>query len=259
MSIAALLDQLWRDYTSLTPQAARIHALLAARGETIRNDHVALRTFDALGLAALAAPFEALGWEARERYRFADKHLHARYWQHPDPALPKVVISELCIDELPADARVRIARLLAQIPADFAITPWAGRPWRVTRADYEALLEVSEYAAWMAAFGFHVNHFTVDAGALSTFAGLVELDAFLVASGFTLNDAGGMIKGTPAEGLEQSAPRADAIDVELADTRVSIPSCYYEFARRYAGFQGFLPASADKIFESTDAKRKSQS
>ena len=39
--------------------------------------------------------------------------------------------------------------------------------------------------------------------------------------------------------------------------RLRVPSCYYEFARRYplpSGelFQGFVPASADKIFESTD-------
>ncbi len=254
-AIAQLLAHLWRDYTSLTPQATRIHALLGARGETVRNDHVALRTFDVLGLASLAAPFEALGWQARDRYRFADKHLHARYWQPPDPALPKLFVSELCVDEFPADARMRIAALLAQLPADFAPTPWAGRPWRVTRADYEALLEVSEYAAWMAAFGFHVNHFTVDAGALTTFAGLPELNAFLVANGFVMNEAGGVIKGSPAEGLEQSATRADAIDVALADVTVRIPSVYYEFARRYDGFEGFVPASADKIFESTDARR----
>ena len=42
---ADLLDALWRDYTALTPQAARVHALFTARGEAIVNDHVALRTF----------------------------------------------------------------------------------------------------------------------------------------------------------------------------------------------------------------------
>lgn len=255
-AVADLLAQLWRDYTALTPQATRIHALLAARGESVRTDHVALRTFDVLGLAQLAAPFEALGWEARVRYRFADKHLHARYWQHPDPALPKLFISELCIDELPADARMRIAALLAQLPADFAPTPWSGRPWSVTRADYEALRDVSEYAAWVAAFGFHVNHFTVDVNALTTFAGLAELTAFLVASGFEMNEAGGLVKGSPGEGLEQAATRAEAVDVELADATLRIPSAYYEFARRYDGFQGFVPASADKVFESTDVRTR---
>ena len=62
-----LLDALWRDYVDLTPQAARIHALFAARGETIFNDHVALRSYGRPGVdvAALARPFLALGWVAQ--------------------------------------------------------------------------------------------------------------------------------------------------------------------------------------------------
>ena len=77
MTTSELLDALWRDYVASTPQAERIHHLLAARGEIIRNDHVALRTFDApgIGIEALARAFEALGWQPRDRYRFDDKHL----------------------------------------------------------------------------------------------------------------------------------------------------------------------------------------
>jgi hypothetical protein len=263
LTVAELLDALWHDYVALTPQADRIHALLAARGETVRNDHVALRTYAEIGLHALARPFEALGWVAKDRYRFDDKKLRARYWQHPDPELPKVFISELCTDELSAAAQARIGRLVGQLPGGFTTrgdVPWAGRPWQLERADYEALLAESEYAAWVAAFGFHVNHFTVDVRSLTTFADLPALNAFLVEHGFTLNDAGGAIKGTVAEHLEQSSTRADSIDVTFSDGTARIPSVYYEFARRYplpSGelFHGFVPASADKIFESTDVKR----
>ena len=54
---------------------------------------------------------------------------------------------------------------------------------------------------------------------------------------------------------------ADKIDVNFTDGQHQIPGCYYEFARRYAGadgeiYQGFIAASADKIFESTDAKEQ---
>ena len=56
--------------------------------------------------------------------------------------------------------------------------PWAGRPWRVRRAEYDSLLVDSEYAAWMAAFGFRVNHFTVLVNALTTFPDLESLNAF---------------------------------------------------------------------------------
>ena len=264
MTITDLLDALWRDYVATTPQAARIQRLLADRGEHVRNDHVALRTYgvDGIGLTALARPFELLGWEPRESYRFDDKKLVARYWQHPDPALPKVFISELCVHEMPTGVHQIIDGLVAQLPAGFgtrADLPWAGRPWRVRRAEYESLLAASEYAAWVAAFGFRVNHFTVDVNALTTFPDLHALNVFLQEHGFVLNASGGAIKGTPAQHLEQSSTRADSIDVTFSDGTLRVPSCYYEFARRYplpSGelFHGFVPTSADKIFESTDVK-----
>lgn len=264
MTTAELLDTLWRDYVASTPQAARIHALLTERGEQLRNDHVALRTYGAagIGIDALARPFEALGWQPRDRYTFPDKHLRARYWQHADPRLPKVFLSELAVEELSPAAQAAIAALVAQLPAGFAARPdlaWAGRPWPIAHAVYQALLAESEYAAWVAAFGFRVNHFTVDVGSLQTFPDLAALNAFLVEHGFTLNTAGGAIKGTPRDHLEQSSTRADSIAVTFDDATVKIPSCYYEFARRYALpsgelFHGFVPTSADKIFESTDAR-----
>jgi len=265
LTTADLLDALWRDYIATTPQAERIQRLLADRGEHVQNDHVALRTYGmpGIGIDALARPFEALGWRAREHYRFDDKRVIARYWQHDDPALPKVFISELCCTELSAAAHQIIERLVSQLPRDFgarADLPYAGRPWHVRRAEYQSLLVESEYAAWVAAFGFRVNHFTVLVNALTTFPDLESLDAFLVDHGFTLNEAGGAIKGSPAQLLEQSATRADSIPVEFTDATLRVPSCYYEFARRYPGpsgelFHGFVPASADKIFESTDVTR----
>ncbi len=266
MKISELLDVLWCDYVAQAPQAERIHHLLMERGEIIRNDHIALRTYGAagIGIDALARPFEALGWRPRDHYRFEDKHLRARYWQHDDAELPKVFISELVLAELSPGARSIVAGLVDQLSPGFgerADLPWAGRPWQVTHADYQALLGESEYAAWLAAFGFRVNHFTIDVGALSTFPDLEALDAFLIEHGFTLNESGGnAIKGSRVDRLEQSATRADLVEVEFTDAKARIPSCYYEFARRYplpSGelFQGFVPASADKIFESTDVRR----
>ncbi len=267
MTTKELLDALWRDYVASTPQAERIHALLASRGETIRNDHVALRTFDApgIGLSELGRIFEEHGWALQaDAYAFPQKRLRARYWRHADPTLPKVFISELLLGEMSPAVQQTISALVSQLSGDFGQRddlPWAGRPWKVTHVQYQALLAESEYAAWVAAFGFRVNHFTVDVNALSTFPDLAALNAFLVEHGFVLNDAGGAIKGTPAELLEQSSTRADSIDVTFDDATVRIPSCYYEFAKRYplaSGelFQGFIAASADKIFESTNTRVK---
>jgi Domain of unknown function (DUF1338) len=262
MTPSELLAHLWQDYTDSTPQARRIHALFEARGDTVQNDHVALRSLGlpGLGISALARPFEAAGWLPREPYRFEDKHLVARYWQHPEPGLPKVFISELVVSELSPKAQQLLGELAAQVPADFAARadlPWAGRPWRLTHATYRQLLAESEYAAWVAAFGFRVNHFTVDVGALTSLTSLAEVNAFVRAAGFALNTSGGEIKGGPAELLEQSSTLADVCEVTFDDGAVQLPSCYYEFARRYPQpngelFHGFVPASANRIFESTD-------
>jgi Domain of unknown function (DUF1338) len=265
---AELLSHLWADYTSHTPQAARIHHLLSERGEQIVNDHIALRSFagfgaeSGIGIAALERTFEAHGFSARDSYAFPEKHLRARYYQHEDRLLPKVFISELLVGELSTRAQNTIATLLRQVEPGFAERsdlPWAGRPWQVSHATYSELIAESEYAAWVAAFGFRPNHFTVDANSLGTFQGLGDLNAFLQANGFVLNGSGGFIKGCPAECLEQSSTMAEALDVTFADGVFPIPSCYYEFAKRYSMrngelFQGFVPASANRLFESTDRR-----
>lgn len=211
----------------------------------------------------LARPFVDAGYERKGRYRFAGKKLRARHYEHPEPSLPNVFISELEVESLSAALQTAVHQLIAAMPAgaaDGRDLVAAGRLWPVSHATYRALLQESEYAAWMAAFGFRANHFTVDVGALKTFADLQGLNEFLLANGFALNDSGGLIKGSPDEFLEQSSTRADAVEVAFTDGPALVPSCYYEFARRYVQpngelFRGFVTGSADKLFESTDVKR----
>ncbi|HUS64443.1 MAG TPA: DUF1338 domain-containing protein [Kofleriaceae bacterium] len=257
-----LFDRLWADYAAITPQAARIHALLRGRGETVRNDHIALRAFDLPGvdIDALDRAFVAGGYRAADSYEFPDKHLHAYHYEHAEPGRPKLFISALDVGALSEEAAAIVRGLVAQLPPGASASPWfavSGRRWQVDFAAVERLRAESEYAAWLAVFGFRANHFTVDVNALTTFASLEELDRFLQDNGFRMNESGGLIKGTPAQLLEQSSTLADEVEVELADGPHRLPSCYYEFARRYPGpdgrlFQGFVPTSATRIFESTD-------
>ena len=77
-------------------------------------------------------------------------------------------------------------------------------------------------------------------------------------AGFALNATGGEVKGNIDVKLEQSSTLADKALVEFVDQAVEIPSCFYEFAKRYPLangelYTGFVAASADKIFESTNA------
>jgi hypothetical protein len=261
-----VLDRLWRDYSALNPQAGRIHALLEARGEILRNDHIAFRTFAYPGLdvPAMAAPYVALGYRPGGNYAFKEKKLTAVHYQHPDPAFPKIFLSQIHLDQLSQGARSMLLSLINQIPPDFtARWDWSagGRPWLPDFTVYEALERESEYAAWLSAFGFRANHFTVFANDLRSFAGIADLNLFLKTQGFRLNASGGEIKGSPALCLEQSSTLAEEAQVLFREGLRTVPACYYEFARRYPQpdgslFQGFNDKSADKIFESTDRRAR---
>jgi len=258
-----LLDRLWQDYSALNPSVNAIHELLTAAGERIVNDHIALRTFrhPKLGIDVIARPFLEGGYEAKGEYDFTDKKLSARHYEHEDPTLPKVFISELRLEDCSPELRERVNVLINQVSDvaakkdDFVVS---GRPWKINSADYEKLAAESEYAGWLAAWGYRANHFTVFVNYLETFDTLEVLNQFLKDNGFKLNAAGGEIKGTPEVFLEQSSTLADKVEVAFDDgVKKVIPCCYYEFAKRYPMpdgllYSGFVAKSADKIFESTN-------
>ncbi len=267
-TIQELLDRLWKDYAAKNPQAGAIHKLLRDRGETVVNDHIALRTYDdpRIDIDVLARAFAERGYQPKDEYTFPDKKLYARHYEAPGtPAgqpLPKVFISQLQLEHFSEPFRNTVASLVDQVPAsltqrwDFVVS---GRPWRVSYSQYESLLVESEYAAWLAAWGFCANHFTVDVGQLKTFRSLAEFNGFIEANGFKLNASGGKIKGSSRDFLEQSSTLAAEATVDFTDGPRSIPCCYYEFAKRYRTpdgqlFQGFVAKSADKIFESTNRR-----
>jgi hypothetical protein len=258
----SLMARMWSGYSAVTPSAARVHALLEARGETVANDHIALRTVDRPGVALddVAAPFLGLGWRPTGDYVFEVKRLRARSYSHPEPGTPRVFISELRTGLFEADGPVhRLADAFAGAVDVAAFAADGVSPFVTTHGEWTALAAVSEYAAWLGAWGLRANHFTVSVNALRGFDDVAGLNAWLVAEGFALNTSGGAIKGTPADRLEQSSTLADRIPQTFAcGTRAEVPSCYYEFALRHPDpatgqlFDGFVTQSADRIFESTD-------
>ncbi|HEX2730925.1 MAG TPA: DUF1338 domain-containing protein [Polyangiaceae bacterium] len=253
-------QELWDDFIKIAPQAAAIKQRLEQFGETVVNDHVAFRTFDRgpLRLDALEPLLLALGYQAFDDYRFEDKHLRARAYRCE--GAPRIFLSELLLDELSAPARAVLERCIGQIDSKAATQASvfrAGRLWApLAFAEYEALADESEYAGWLAALGMHANHFTVSVNALKKLTTLPSLLDFVEGAGYKLNTAGGRIKGTPEVLLVQGSTLADRVQAQFADGNHGIPSCYYEFALRYPAadgrlYDGFVPASADKIFEST--------
>jgi hypothetical protein len=265
--IDTLFANLWQDYLSITPSAHKIHQLLGehegAGNAALVNDHIALRTFnfEKVNLDKLAAHFLALGYEEKGQYTFEKKKLRAKHFEHANNNKPKVFISELLVEELSDEAQNIIQQMVTNIADDACEHDgflYSGTHWQISSAQYETLLAESEYAAWMSAWGFRANHFTVSLNHMSHFKVLADVNAKLKDSGFVLNTSGGEIKGGSDVHLAQSSTMADKIEVQFTDSKKVIPSCFYEFAQRYAMpcgtlYQGFVASSADKIFESTNS------
>ena len=262
MASLPLFEKLWTDYTDLNPEAHKIFRLLSDQHETVLNDHVAFRTFNLpkIGISVLAKPFIDLGYTEKKDYIFKEKKLFAKHYEHSDLNLPKVFISELELEKTSSALQQIIKTHFTGF--DYSITSksdflYSGAPWKKSFKTYEELYKESEYAAWVYAYGFRANHFTVNVNQLKKFNDLPKLNNFIKTNGFQLNQSGGEIKGTPEEMLEQSSTMAKDVAIDFEDGKHKIPACYYEFAKRYPGqdgklYQGFIAKSADKIFESTN-------
>lgn len=260
--LKSLLQKMWVDYCDLNPAAKKIYDLFTAEGETVLNDHIALRTFNhpRLGIESLAKVFKKYGYVEKGDYVFVEKKLYAKHYEHADENLPKIFISELELEKVSPFIRDTMNSLIEKIPTSAIESDsfsMAGRPWEMSHALYTKLASESEYASWVVAYGFRPNHFTVNVNQLKKFNDLKTLNRFVESHGFTLNKSGGEIKGTPEVFLEQSSTMAKEVPVKFTDGTYNIPGCYYEFAKRYALpngklYQGFVATSADKIFESTN-------
>jgi hypothetical protein len=260
--VTALFDKIWQQYLTVTPSAKKIHHLLG-NGNDVINDHVAYRTFniEKINLDKLAKHLISIGYTECGQYDFSAKKLTAKHFEHSTNTMPKVFISELRVEEFSNEIQTIIHKLVDQLPDNISQQPdflYSGRPWQISSTDYNTLLATSEYAAWLAAWGYRANHLTVSINHLDGFDCIVEVNNRLKNAGYILNSAGGEIKGDETVKLEQSSILADKALVKFSDVTLEIPSCFYEFAKRYPLangelYTGFVAASADKIFESTNA------
>jgi hypothetical protein len=268
MDAKEIFGRLWTDYIEQNPEAKKVYDAFADYGETVENDHIAFRTFyhPHINIDVLARPFLLAGYVQKGYYIFEDKHLTAKHFEHTSwKEAPRVFISQLMTDHFSPQLQETVNQCVARIPEKLIYSNeliFAGNVWGpISYQIYEALRKESEYAAWLYAYGFCANHFTVSVNYLKKLNTLERVNQFLLDKGFLLNESGGRIKGTPAELLEQSSTLAGILPVGFTEGKFEIPSCYYEFARRYPDtngelYSGFIAKSADKIFESTDFYKK---
>ncbi len=260
--VTKLFNNIWQQYLAVTPSADKIHQLLG-NGNDVINDHVAYRTFnlEKVNLEKLASHLLNIGYTECGQYDFAAKKLTAKHFEHSNNTMPKVFISELRVDEFSDEVQSIIHKLVEQLPENISDQEdflYSGRSWEVSSTDYKTLLASSEYAAWLAAWGYRANHFTVSINHLANFDCIIKVNDSLKEAGHSLNNTGGEIKGDEDVKLEQSSTLADKAMVKFTDKSIEIPSCFYEFAKRYPQadgelYTGFVAASADQIFESTNA------
>ena len=253
--IEKLFETLWETYSRVAPQVTEIKKLFEKNGDTVKNDHIALRCFNfpESSIDNLTGKFLEVGYSLKDRYEFPNKHLEAVHLEKEGS--PLVFISQIKMEKFSHLARRIIKETV--LPAIDSYTAedfiCGGRNWEINYSDYLALLKESEYLAWLYVFGFVPNHFTIDVNELDSFDDISDVNDFLKKEGYELNTSGGEVKGSMQDKLRQSSTKAQKIKINFTDQKnVKIPSCYYEFAQRYNNFKGFIADSADKIFESTD-------
>ncbi|KDD74808.1 DUF1338 hypothetical protein [Helicosporidium sp. ATCC 50920] len=278
--IEGILEPYWE--ASRTSEAV-VQALESKFSEEdIVFDHFAFRTFGVagLGIGSASRIFTDLGYTRRDALEFPAKKLRAYWFAPPNRSLPRVFVSELKVDyfiveELSSKAQEVIARYTnedASLMGSYGtVMGMMGcQPWPTpTLRDYELLAKESEYAAWVLAHGYALNHTTISVHSLRELkGGLSGMNELLQEMGFHLSAEGGISKISPDGLLHQSSTVADKVPYTFAcgETRL-IPGSYIEFAERHVlpehkslsaseiteehRREGFESSNADKIFEST--------
>jgi hypothetical protein len=300
MILKSMLDHLWRDYRRRVPYAEKYRQLVEEKGGEAINDHIALRTLNApmptqpSGIEAMRRIFLALGYTQEGTYDFPKKHLTAVHLEHRNILMPRIFISQLEVERLPADAAERIRKavatsvpdwqpiddVVAKIAASKLPEDQAGkaveqfvhafrRPWRPPlRETVLAVNKVSQYAAWTLLHGNGINHFTafINEQNVEEWPDIETTIEGMRAAGIPLKDT---IEGAPGSKLRQSSTLAAEGDWEVTEAdggrgTLHWTYAYYEIAERglVKGpdgrdhmFTGFLGEQTPGLFEMTRMKQ----
>jgi hypothetical protein len=287
-SLTLILDALFTTYEERVPDVRKITQGMIRAGMVksqteIINDHIAFRTMGVpnLGIASFEKIFLAHGYTKKDFYHFESKKLDAHWYAPPREDLPRIFISELKVNLLSPEVQQIIYKYTHTVSSDpvdrldlnnskevaaFFKTPLWSLP---ALEDYEALLNESEYAAWVIYNRYYLNHYTISVHDLpGVYAQLESFNEFVKSLGIQLNNAGGEIKTSGDGLLRQSSSVANQVEAQFAEGAIKkISGSYVEFAERSIlpefkdldpsallrkhRREGFEASNADKIFEST--------
>jgi hypothetical protein len=295
--VDAAIKMIVERYQRHTPTAVKIlNSLEVSFGITnIKYDHLAFRTFGTknLGIPSTGKILTELGFRKADDYTFPEKKLRATWYAPPTElydVIPRIFLSEIKIEELSKKSQDIIVRQIfsdeTNINHSSLLTCILGgvRPWSAPNySDYQTLAQESEYAAWVLAQGYSLNHYALSLHRMKRIDNnqnknqdkiLSSLGSFteaLMNIGYTMNQEGSLIKISPDKLLLQSSTVEDMRSVKFADGEARlIPGAYVEFVERKLKSEhvniaqdkvrewhrrdGFETVNADKIFESTDLR-----
>ena len=291
-----LLEKLWMQFLERVSYANTYTQLVTQKGGTVVNDHIALRTLNTHtgeqpeGIKAIKHIIEVLGYKPVDKYRFSKRRLNAIHFEHVDPTLPRIFVSQLEVEELPqwgqklihetvkdtsyilSDVGIELLQLLkkeGEITFEAAryliddLVQYFRRPWAPPQKENVIkLCDVSQYGAWVLLHGNSVNHFTasINFQNVSEWPNLETTCSALEAAGVPMKEN---IEGAPGSKLRQSATKAvkEAIEVRGDDglEKIDWTYAYYELAERgfveedgeLKLFSGFLGDQAQHLFDMT--------
>lgn len=298
--VKGLIENLWAQYQRRVPFAKKYAELLKLKGGHLVHDHLAFRTFNTptgeqpSGITAISHIFETLNYKRCGKYRFPKIYVNAAHFEHPDPLLPKIFISQIEVEELPEWVRQVIRETVHDAPyllSEQAIelmnivgksnsiteeaatilieelTGYFRSPWPLpSRDNLLNINDVSQYAAWTLLHGNSVNHFAASIN-LQLVSEWPDIEATIVGLSQEGIPFKAEVEGAPGSILRQTATpavkelyRLKESDGEFRETEWTY--AYYELTERgsYVSdegeklFGGFIADQATQLFRMTETR-----
>lgn len=295
-----LVENLWQQYLRRVSYARTYSDMVTARGGKVVHDHIAFRTFNTntgeqpSGIRAFGHLLEILNYRKAGKYKFPKMMASAAHYEHPDPLLPKIFVSQLEVAELPEWAQHIIRSSVAETPylmSDEAIelmnilgdngsitneaaeilieeiTGYLRRPWKLPmREDLLKINDISQYAAWTLLHGNSVNHFAafINLQNVSDWPDIEATCRAMAAAGIPMKD---QMEGEKGSILRQSATQAVKEIISFRGENDEIEDmpwtyAYYEFTERgyvisdegEKLFTGFIADQATHLFKMTETR-----
>jgi hypothetical protein len=295
--LVKLLDSLWERYRSRMEYVRQYEDLIQSHQASFFNDHIAFRTIalqkPLAGIFRISRIFEALGYQAANAYEFPDKHLSSIHYQHLNPRLPKLFITQLKTWELSLKSQRIIQKTLKshELPLEegvldalYKLESMAQKkreillkkiiryfrelPWDLPqKKDVLELDQETQYGAWVLIHGYDVNHFTALVGShgVPALEDIEKVVHEMRRVGIPMKKE---IEGEPGSKLRQSSTESVMVEgwVKEGKKKVKMPwsYAYFEIAERplfknpitgaMERFEGFLGSQATHLFDMTKVR-----